>query len=146
MFKDRIPNDSRMLKEESNRLMRELEKSGVSEDLIFDIHVGFEEALRNAMVHGNKNDPDKMVTIEVRLLPDAVLIIIEDEGEGFDHMVLPDPTTDENLLKEGGRGVYLIHQLMDEVEYAKKGRRVIMKKFLRKSPAKMNGGTDADQC
>ncbi|MBD3295905.1 MAG: ATP-binding protein [Candidatus Omnitrophica bacterium] len=146
MFKDRIPNDSRVLKEESNRLMRELEKSGVSEDLIFDIHVGFEEALRNAMVHGNRNDPDKMVSIEVRLLPDAVLIIIEDEGEGFDHMDIPDPTTDDNLLKEGGRGVYLIHRLMDEVEYANKGRRVIMKKFLRKSPAKMNGGTDADQC
>jgi serine/threonine-protein kinase RsbW len=136
MFKDRIPNDSRVLKEESNRLMRELKKSGVPEDVIFDIHVGFEEALRNAMVHGNRNDPDKMVSIEVRLLPEAVVIIIEDEGEGFDHMSIPDPTTEENLLKEGGRGVYLIHQLMDEVEYAKEGRRVIMKKFLRGSTAK----------
>ena len=54
---------------------------------------------------------------------------MEDEGEGFNPDSLPDPTLEENLLREGGRGVYLINHLMDEVRYEKNGRKVIMKKY-----------------
>jgi serine/threonine-protein kinase RsbW len=129
-MKTRIANDNYLLKEASKKLIDALKEKGVDEDIIFDIHVGFEEALRNAMVHGNKMDPRKKVTVKTEVNTSIVVICVEDEGEGFDPETLPDPTLDENLLKEGGRGVYLIRHLMDEVRYENGGRRVIMKKYL----------------
>jgi len=127
-----IPNDSHLLKEVSKKLLSRLKEQGVDEEIIFDIHVGFEEALRNAMIHGNKSNPDKKVTILTEKTDDKVVITVEDEGDGFNPKDLPDPTLDENLLKEGGRGVYLIEHLMDEVRYEDSGRRVIMVKYLGK--------------
>ena len=94
--------------------------------------MGFEEALRNAMLHGNKEHPQKKVYIETEITDKAITITVEDEGEGFDHSKVPDPTVGENLLKEGGRGVYLIRHLMDEVKYKNNGSKVIMIKFFDK--------------
>jgi len=127
-----IENDSHSLKEVSKKFINILKEKGIEEDIIFDIHVGFEEALRNAMVHGNKCDPGKKVTIETEKTGNVVIICVEDEGDGFDPADLPDPTLDENLLKEGGRGVYLIRHLMDEVRYENGGRKVVMVKYLDK--------------
>jgi serine/threonine-protein kinase RsbW len=129
-MKTKIANDSHLLKEVSKDLINTLREKGVDEEIIFDIHVGFEEALRNAMIHGNKLSPEKMVNVEMEVNDEAVIISVEDEGEGFDPGDLPDPTLDENLLKESGRGVYLINHLMDEVRYENKGRKVVMKKRL----------------
>lgn len=129
MIRTAIANDSHLLKEVSNELINALKERGVNEDIVFDIHVGFEEALRNAMLHGNKEHPEKKVYIETEITDSAITIIVEDEGEGFDHSKVPDPTVGENLLKEGGRGVYLIRHLMDKVKYENDGRKVIMIKF-----------------
>jgi serine/threonine-protein kinase RsbW len=131
-MKTKIANDSHVLKEVSKVLIDDLKAMEVDEDIIFDVYVGFEEALRNAMVHGNKSDPDKEVTVETAIEGNKVTIIVEDEGEGFDPESLPDPTLEENLLKESGRGVYLINHLMDEVSYENGGRRVVMIKYLDK--------------
>lgn len=127
-MKTKIANDSHLLKEVSKSLIAHLKEMGVEEDIIFDIHVGFEEALRNAMIHGNKSDPGKQVSVEAEIKEDAVVISVEDEGDGFDPSGLPDPTLQENLLKESGRGVYLMKHLMDEVRYENGGRRVVMVK------------------
>jgi serine/threonine-protein kinase RsbW len=131
-MKTRIANDSHLLKEVSNELIRQLNEKGVDEDIIFDVHVGFEEALRNAMIHGNRQDPDKKVTVETAVTDNSVIISVEDEGEGFDPKDLPDPTRNENLLKESGRGVYLMKHLMDDIRYDNGGRRVTMTKFFDK--------------
>ncbi|MGB2599051.1 MAG: ATP-binding protein [Candidatus Omnitrophota bacterium] len=131
-MKIKIANDSHLLNEISKEVINALKEKGVDEEIIFDIHVGFEEALRNAMIHGNKLSSKKVVTIEVEVTEDMVIISVEDQGEGFDPGSLPDPTLDENLLKESGRGVYLMTHLMDEVIYEKGGRKVIMKKRLNK--------------
>ena len=131
-FKKEIENNSHLLKEVSKELINELKKLDIEEEIVFDVHVAFEEALRNAMIHGNKNSADKKVYVESEINGDEVTIIVEDEGSGFDHKELPDPTVTENLLKESGRGVYLIKHLMDEVVYEKNGCRVIMKKRLRR--------------
>lgn len=128
-MKTRIPNDSHLLKEVSKRLIGELKERGVQEDIVFDVHVGFEEALRNAMVHGNKSEPGKQVTVETEITDNSVTISVEDEGDGFDHKMLPDPTHQDNLLKESGRGVYLMRHLMDEIRYENGGRRVVMVKY-----------------
>lgn len=129
MYKTAIANDSHLLKEVSKKIMNDLKDRDVDEEVIFDIHVGFEEALRNAMVHGNKENPAKKVMVEADIKEDSVIISVEDEGEGFDMEMLPDPTSEENLLKEGGRGVYLINHLMDEVKYENGGTKVIMIKY-----------------
>ena len=131
-MKTTIANDSHLLKEVSKKLINSLKEKGIDEDIIFDVHVGFEEALRNAMIHGNKSDSGKKVSIETEIVDNAVVIYIEDEGDGFDPAKLPDPTLDENLLRESGRGVYLIKHLMDKVKYENGGRRVIMVKYLDK--------------
>lgn len=128
-MKARIPNDSHLLKEMSTKLIDDLRDMGVNEDIIFDIHVGFEEALRNAMIHGNKSEPGKKVMVETEINEKKIVIYVEDEGIGFDPESLPDPTHDENLLKEGGRGVYLINHLMDEVRYENGGRKLVMVKY-----------------
>lgn len=127
-IKIEIENDSHLLKEVSKELINTLKEKNVSEEVIFDVHVGFEEVLRNAMIHGNQSHPKKKVKIETEITDEWVMIIVEDEGEGFDLDSLPDPTVEENLLKESGRGVYLIGHLMDEVRYELGGRRVVMKK------------------
>lgn len=127
--KTKIENDSYLLKKVSKELLDTLKQKGVEEEIIFDIYVGFEEALRNAMVHGNKLDPAKKVTVETEVTDESVTMVVEDEGEGFDPEMLPDPTRDENLLKEGGRGVFLMQHLMDEVLFEESGRRVVMKKY-----------------
>ena len=127
-----IENDSHLLKDISKELIDDLNEKNVDEDIVFDIHVAFEEALRNAMVHGNESDPEKKVTIETSVDGNSVIIAVEDEGPGFKPEDLPDPTQDENLLKEGGRGVYLMRHLMDELRYENDGRKVIMIKYLDK--------------
>lgn len=128
-----IANNSHLLKKASRELIDTLKDQGVVEEIIFDIHVAFEEALRNAMIHGNKLNPDKKVKVETEITPEELIISVEDEGEGFDVDKLPDPTVEENLLKESGRGVYLIRYLMDEVRFENGGRRVVMKKRLKKN-------------
>ncbi|MFH1837183.1 MAG: ATP-binding protein [Candidatus Omnitrophota bacterium] len=135
-MKNIIANDSYLLKEESKKLIALLKSKGIDENIIFDIHVGFEEALRNAMIHGNKMEADKKVTIDIKIKEESIVISVEDEGDGFDPGEVPDPTLEENLLRDRGRGVYLITNLMDKVKYEDKGRCVIMEKKFRKCPKK----------
>ncbi len=123
-----IANDSHLLKEISKNLINKLREKSVSDEVIFHVHVAFEEALRNAMVHGNREHPEKKVTIEIDIKDKEIEISIEDEGEGFDIKKIPDPTQGENLVKESGRGVYLIKHLMDKVTYEEGGRKVVMMK------------------
>ncbi|MFH1867524.1 MAG: ATP-binding protein [Candidatus Omnitrophota bacterium] len=100
---------------------------------IFDIRLSLEEALINAAKYGNKLDEKRNVYIEIDIAGNKATISVEDEGDGFDHESLPDPTKEENLLKASGRGVFLIKHLMDKVEYNKKGNRVTITKYLKKS-------------
>lgn len=125
-----VDSDFHLFKDMRERLVKDLENRKVAIDKIFDIQVSFEEALRNAVIHGNKSNPDKKVTIEMEINEDMIMVAIEDEGEGFDPAGLPDPTLEENLLKETGRGVYLIYKLMDRVMYENSGRKVVMIKYL----------------
>lgn len=129
-----IGNDSRLLKAKSRELLNELKDMGVREDILFDVNVAFEEALRNAMIHGNRQDPAKKVFIRTDIGEDHIEITVSDEGGGFDPDAIPDPTEDDNLLKGSGRGVYLIRHLMDEVRFEQGGCRVVMKKYLSKNP------------
>jgi serine/threonine-protein kinase RsbW len=104
-----------------------------------DIEMAMREALVNAVVHGNGENPCKLVIVECRCYTDGeVLITIRDEGRGFDASAAPDPTTAENRLFEHGRGIYLMKTLMDEVSFEASGRVVHMRK-------KSNVGPDAQR-
>ncbi|MBA7571741.1 Anti-sigma F factor [subsurface metagenome] len=82
------------------------------------------EAANNAIVHGNKLDPEKTVMVEIRKGKDRIEIYVEDQGEGFNYMRIPDPTAPENIENIHGRGVFLMKQLSDEVNFYKNGTKV----------------------
>ncbi|MGB2868485.1 MAG: ATP-binding protein, partial [Bacteroidota bacterium] len=75
------------------------------------------EAVNNAIIHGNKSNPDKCVAMVVIWTADALTLRVKDSGTGFDPTTLPNPLADENLLKDSGRGIFLIRQMMDEVKF-----------------------------
>ncbi|HVN47283.1 MAG TPA: ATP-binding protein [Bacteroidota bacterium] len=87
------------------------------------------EAVNNAILHGNHSDPSKSVRMRCVVQKNSLVVTVKDEGKGFDADHLADPLAKENLLKESGRGVFLMRSLMDEVKYtqAKTGLTVRMK-------------------
>ena len=92
----------------------------------FAIRLALEEALANAIKHGNQCDPEKNVTLECNAHPDRIIITVADEGPGFTPDTLPDPTAIENLEKPFGRGVMLMRAYMSEVTYNDSGNAVTM--------------------
>jgi len=110
---------------EVQRLIRdEVEKAGFDDDSQFAIKLALEEAIINAIKHGNKLDRTKQVHVEWKVTPQVAEITIEDEGPGFNRDSVPDPTKETNLEKLTGRGLLLIEAYMNSVEYTKGGRRV----------------------
>jgi len=96
----------------------------IEDDIYGNIMVAVTEAVNNAIRHGNKFDKDKHVYLSLYVEKDRVRFEIEDEGEGFDYTNLIDPTAPENLENPGGRGIFLIRHLADEVEFNNDGRKV----------------------
>lgn len=89
---------------------------GLNEVEYHKLLVGTTEAVNNAIIHGNKSDPDKYVTVTVQIRKHYIIVSISDEGGGFNPEEIPNPLDEENLLKESGRGLFLMQTLMDEVE------------------------------
>ena len=90
------------------------EKVGFSHERFINLQIAVSEAMVNAIVHGNKEDDSKKVHVIVNYDSDMVEVKVKDQGPGFDIGALPDPTNEENLLKESGRGVFIIMSLVDE--------------------------------
>lgn len=103
-----------------------------SEDDLASIELALQEALANGIRHGCKSDPTKHVQCSVTCdASGELVIVVRDEGTGFDAAAVPDPLEGANVLKSSGRGVFLIKQLMDYVTFAEGGREVRMRKRLR---------------
>ncbi len=109
-------------------LMRRVEKIGVVNSENSNLCVALDEAFVNAVKHGNKFDATKLVRITAEVSTKEARFTIEDEGEGFNVAEIPDPTDTENLFKTSGRGVLIIHNVMDEVKYNERGNRLEMVK------------------
>lgn len=90
-------------------------KAGFDEDDCLKISMAVREAAVNAVLHGNAYDPAKKMTVAFENTGRALVITITDEGRGLDVNTIPDPTTPENLLKQSGRGIFLMRSFMDEV-------------------------------
>lgn len=113
-------------------------KSGFDEDECGRISMAVREATVNAVLHGNRYDANKRVTISFETTPDALTVAVRDEGQGLDPTNVPDPLAPENLLKQSGRGIFLIRAFMDEIRFRalSPGTEITMVKFVR--------GTDRD--
>ncbi len=81
------------------------------------LELAVREAVANAIIHGNGEDKDKRVTVKVRCDEDELLVVISDEGSGFDPDKLPDPSKPENLLRPNGRGIFYMKKCMDSIDY-----------------------------
>lgn len=105
-----------------------LEQHGWEGRDLFHVQLAVEEAIVNAITHGNHESPDKRVEVELHVNRSSTFMRIRDEGEGFCPNDLPDPTDDEHVDCPHGRGVMLIKEMMDEVTYNDCGNQVIMVK------------------
>jgi serine/threonine-protein kinase RsbW len=126
------------------RLIRELQKrSCLPRTGAHHAELAFEEAITNAMIHGNRMTPDKRV--RVTLCGDAARwgAIIEDEGDGFKPEDVPDPNDPENLLREAGRGILLMDAYLDELKYNRKGNRLRMVRHVQLEPEPLEAATAA---
>jgi serine/threonine-protein kinase RsbW len=123
-----LPSDLMLMNGVLQYLLERVAKLGVIAPEKSNLFIALDEAFVNAVKHGNKNDPTKLVRVGAELSPKEACFTVEDEGEGFDVQTIPDPCDPANLFKSSGRGVLLIYNIMDEVEYNAQGNRVKMVK------------------
>ncbi len=111
-----IPSDQEFLPDIDMFVEGTLRGHGISESVIADIAISVSELVNNAIVHGNKFSRDKSVTVKLRHSDGMLAISVTDQGTGFDPGQVADPLAQENLLKEVGRGIFIVRQLMDKVD------------------------------
>lgn len=134
-----LPSQVALISPFVDQLMHFIAKCRNKEDSERDIEMALREALANAIVHGNQEDPHKRVHVTCRCTTDGeVSMTVQDEGQGFDSNAVLDPTTPENRLVKHGRGIYLMKTLMDEVRFERGGAVVSMRK-------KPNAGSAAER-
>jgi len=121
-----LPSDLGLMNGVLDYLQERVAKLGLIRPERSNLFVALDEAFVNAVKHGNKNDPTKLLKITAELSPTEAAFTVEDEGEGFDIREIPDPCDPANLFRTSGRGVLLIYNIMDEVEYNAQGNRVKM--------------------
>jgi serine/threonine-protein kinase RsbW len=124
------PAEARQIQEE---IERHLQARHVSEHDIFSIKLALEEALVNAIKHGNQMDRTKKVYISYQIFADRFDVQITDDGNGFDPNEVPDPTAFENLERPCGRGLMLMRHYMTEVVFNQRGNGVLMSKVFRRN-------------
>ena len=106
------------------------DKYDLDDDIYGNIMIAVIESVNNAIVHGNQADKKKNVDLSVQFEEEQIKFIVQDEGNGFNFSDLPDPTAPENLERTGGRGIFLMKHLADEVNFANDGQRVELTFYL----------------
>jgi serine/threonine-protein kinase RsbW len=138
-----LPSDLSLMNVVLEYLLDRVDKMGLIKAEQSNLFVALDEAFVNAVKHGSRNDPTKLVRITAELSPHEAIFTVEDEGEGFDVRGIPDPRDQGNLFKSTGRGVLLIYNIMDEVEYSEHGTRLRMVKrpeSIKSEPPAVAGG------
>ncbi|HQQ81800.1 MAG TPA: ATP-binding protein [Cyclobacteriaceae bacterium] len=100
------------------------EEFHLDDDIYGNIMIAVTEAVNNAIKHGSRNDSKRNVSLSLALEDSTIRFKVEDQGDGFDFEHLPDPTAPENIEKPGGRGIFLMKNLADEVDFRDGGRTV----------------------
>ncbi|WP_417385648.1 ATP-binding protein [Gimesia sp.] len=128
-FEVTIPSDTSEGQAVQARIVEALEVREYPEKDVFSVRLALEEALVNAIKHGNRMSPDKSVEIQCWISDERVRVEIQDEGEGFDRSHVPDPTLLENLERPCGRGIMLMGAFMNLIEYNDQGNKVTLEKI-----------------
>ena len=124
-----FPSRVQVISQFVDQLMRFILHFRSADGSEIDIETALREALANAVIHGNRENPSKRIYVECRCYTNGeVLIAVRDEGSGFNASAVLDPTTPETRLFEHGRGIYLMKTLMDEVSFEESGTVVHMRK------------------
>ena len=123
-----IPSDLTEAWNAQQQVTEQVKARGYGEHAVFAIRLALDEALNNAISHGNRKDPSKRVFIDYEITEQAVHITVTDEGQGFNPTQVPDPTLDEFLERPHGRGIMLMRAYMTDVHFERGGRSVIMTK------------------
>jgi serine/threonine-protein kinase RsbW len=110
-------------------ILSAMDSLGYADDGIRKMKIILTELLANAIYHGNKGDHLKKVIVGHTIDKKNVIISVMDEGDGFDPSKVPDPTLPENLVKDCGRGIYIVRNYADKIEFNKKGNRVTITKY-----------------
>ena len=135
MIEFELPSDLSLMNGVLQYLLERVSKLGIVTPERSNLFIALDEAFVNAVKHGNKNDPKKLLRVTAELSRREACFTVEDEGEGFNVQEIPDPCDPANLFKTSGRGVLLIYNIMDEVEYNAQGNRVKMVKRPEESSA-----------
>ena len=138
-----LPNDVRSIGHAVDYVMSHCSDCcAFARRLDLNFRVGLTEALSNAMLYGNARDPGKRVKVEVTVRMEQVTARVTDEGRGFDPTTIPDPTLPGNVDKPGGRGIFLMKSLMDEVLFNEEGNSVtLILRLEEESPDVVGGAT-----
>ncbi len=110
-------------------LCQELTAAGYAEKDVFAVRLALDEAIVNGIKHGNRGDPGKFVCVRYEITPDSLRVEVEDQGEGFDPNLVPDPLAPENLERSSGRGLFLMRAYMTWVRYSERGNAVTLCKY-----------------
>ncbi|MBX3437359.1 MAG: ATP-binding protein [Planctomycetaceae bacterium] len=140
-FEEVIPSDTAAAQRVQERVIRALEEFQYSSRDIFCMRLAIEEAVTNAIKHGNRRDVSKKVFVRCLVDAERVHLVVEDEGPGFVLENVPDPTADENLDKPSGRGIKLMQSFLTAVEYNDQGNQVTLVK--RREPSPEQSGKSA---
>ncbi|MEM7816757.1 MAG: ATP-binding protein [Candidatus Aenigmatarchaeota archaeon] len=132
VFEFKINSNFFAVKKTILETIEKLEKFKFSKEQLFDIRLSLNEALVNALKHGNKFDPKKYIYLKIYVFPKKIEIEVKDEGKGFNYKKIPLPTKEKNIEKLSGRGIFLIKTLMDKVEFFDGGKTIKMVKLLQK--------------
>ena len=119
-----IPSDVQVIRRVALEVLDVVTHCGYDETSAFGIRLALEEALYNAIRHGNRMDPAKLVELNYDIDRSRAILTVTDQGEGFDPASVPDPTTDENIEKPCGRGIMLMRAYMDQVSFNPRGNEV----------------------
>lgn len=119
-----IPSDFEAVGQVEMLVDKVCNQLGVNEDFYGNVLIAVTEAVNNAIEHGNHRQADTEVNLAVGDNPAEFCFNVKDQGRGFDFSNLPDPTSPENILKENGRGIFLMKNLADEVEFEDGGTSV----------------------
>lgn len=122
-----VPSDLALIADAVELLASQLHAGPLSARRVrFNVRTALAEALANAIVYGNEEDPGKFVHVRMEVSHNVVRIHVVDDGNGFDPQALPDPTHDDQLQRDTGRGLFVIRHLVDGVDFNAKGNAICL--------------------
>lgn len=126
-YRANVGNSTEAINDAVHTLVARLHRYGLADGVQAEVEIALREALANAVFHGNRAQPERRVLLRAYGQRGCgILLAIRDEGPGFDPAAVPDPRAEERLELTHGRGIFLMHALMDRVEYRRNGREVLL--------------------